>query len=241
MAEKYDEFIEDIQNDIRQENIEKLWKKYGTIVVSTATLMLAASTGWMIYSNNRENALVVTSDKFIKASNLAASKNVTSAIGVFESIQKDGFPTYSALSHIAEAKALSEKGGADFKKAQTILQNLSKDNTADVVFRDYAALTYVKNEIDLLNLTVENDGPLQADVKAKLENLVMKLDQISGEDAPWALGALDLKGLILLNLKEFSKASEVYIKILQTPHCPRGLLTRADLMSQYILRKTAKS
>ncbi len=230
--------MDDVESDIRHEQMKKMWIRYGKYALGSITGILLATTGWNIYSNHCEANLLLTSEKFSKAQNMILGGATSKGVGVLETIKLSDSATYAALARITQAQTMTAKGGSDYKKAQDMLVALASDKKIDVVFRDFALLTFVKNEIDQLALPNEYlDTSIDETLKAKLLGYAVQLDTISSANAPWRLNAMDLKGLILFIVKDYQKASDTYVQIAQDEKCPQGLMARVDLMSQMITKK----
>ena len=234
MADKFDEFLEDVEKDMRHEKFEKIWKEYGKLISTGLIIALGGSGAWVLWKNHAEKQLNLTSQKFWRAQEKVNSGNLNEGIGVYESIIHDGSKTYASLAHIAKAALLAEKGGEDAKQAMTLLTELASNKSADPIMRDFAALAVIRLDLDRSELKTIDDA-----TKAKLMTHLVTLDALSTDKSPWRLEAYDLKGLILFTLKDFTKASEAYVKIAQTKDCPRGLQARAEIMSQLILKEMA--
>ena len=231
MAEKFDEFIDDIEKDIRHERFEKLWKEYGKAISAAIIGALALSTGWFMWNSHQDKQLKLTSEKFIKAQSLIDKGDIIAGLNVYDSTINDGAKTYSPLAQLAKATVLLEKGGEDTKKGVEQLTKLASDTKADVLMRDFAALALIRRDIDYINPKEINDQ-----LKGKLAAHIVQLDTLATEKSPWRLLALDLKGIILFTLNDYAKASEAYIAIAQTENCPKGILARAEIMSQLSLK-----
>ncbi len=231
MAEKFDEFIDEIEKDIRHERFEKLWKTYGKTVSIGIIAILGISSSWFFWNNHQDKQLKLMSEKFIKAQSLVDRGDISAGLGVYDSTIADNSKTYSALAQIAKAAVLFDKGGEGTQKATDQLSKLAADSKADPIMRDFASITIIRNDIESLNTHALNEA-----TKTKLNSHITKLDTLSTDKSPWRLIALDLKGIILFTLKEYAKASEVYIAIAQTEGCPRGVLARAEIMSQLALK-----
>lgn len=236
MAEKFDEFMEEVERDIRHEQYEKLWKKYGKFVTSGTIVALLCSAAWMYYSGRCEDNLNLTSSKYNKATALADRNETKQALSVLESITPSDSQTYAALAQIEAARLMAEKGGEDFTKAQNKLLALSDNTKIDPVFKDFATFLYVKNEIDHLIVDDTKKDLPDATIET-LKGFMNRLEGISSEHAPWRLNAMDLKGLIAILLKDYGTASEIYIKIGQDVHCPQGLKIRSEMMAQHVAKK----
>ncbi len=232
MAEKFDEFIEEVEKDIRQEKLEQVWKEYGKAISTVVVVALGVSTIWLLWKNHAQKQLDLTSQKFVTAQQSLAAGNLNEGIGVFDSITHDSSKTYAALARIAKAAALYQKGGEDVKRSAETLKELASLKQADPIMRDYAALTLIRADIDTFDFEKIDEA-----AKAKLIGHLVSLDDLSKDDAPWRLSALELKGYILYGLKDYTKASESYVKIAHEKDCPSGFKVRAEIMSQIVLKK----
>ena len=49
MAEKFDEFLEEVEKDIRQEKFLKLWKQYGKQVIGVFSAIIVIIIGYNLW------------------------------------------------------------------------------------------------------------------------------------------------------------------------------------------------
>lgn len=232
MAEQFDEFLQDVEKDMRQEKLERIWKEYGKLISTLVVIAIGGSGSWVLWKNHSRKQLNLTSQKFIKAQELVDRGNIAEGLGVYDSIINDSSKTYKSLAIIAKAGALSNKTPEEIKKAEALLTELSLNKSADKIMRDFATVTLIRIDIDRSELKTVDEP-----TKAKMIAHLVTLDKLCADNSPYALLAQELKGIILFALKDYTKASEVYVKIAQTKGCPRGLQARAEIMSQLILTK----
>lgn len=232
MAEQFDEFLQDVEKDMRHEKLEKIWKDYGKLISTLVVIAIGGSGGWVLWKNHTKKQLNLTSQKFMKAQELVDRGNIAEGLGVYDSILNDSSKTYKALAAIAKAGVLSNKTPEDVKKAEALLTELSLNKSVDKIMRDFATVALIRIDIDRSNLKTVDEP-----TKAKMIAHLVTLDTLCANHSPYTLLAQELKGVILFALNDFAKASEVYVKIAQTKDCPRGLQARAEIMSQLILTK----
>ena len=89
MAEEQDILLREIDEELKQESLQKIWRKYSTLIIGTAFLLVACVAGykgWQVYElNNR----VAIGERFSKAQDLLLSKKMDSARDSFSKISKD--------------------------------------------------------------------------------------------------------------------------------------------------------
>ncbi|MBY0281787.1 MAG: tetratricopeptide repeat protein [Alphaproteobacteria bacterium] len=227
MADKFDEFLEEVEQDIRHERIEKLWKQYGKTIIIAVVGVLALTGGFMAWKNHQHKEYLVLSEQFVGAQNLLAQGKTTEAIGVMQALSKGSHHGYAILARFLEAALLSKEGsGQDVKGAQAIYDAIEKDRNAEQHFRDLATFFRVNLEIDRLSNTPD---------AAVIKNLIDALEPLTKPDNPWHSLAKELKGLLLYKQNKTAEASEIFISLIQDAKSPTELRMRAQLMSQVLV------
>ena len=227
MADKFDEFLEEVEQDIRHERLEKLWKEYGKTLVIAVVGVLALTAGFMAWKNHRHNQHVIFSEQFVGAQNLIAQGKTSEAIGVMQSLSKGSHHGYAVLAKFLEASLLVKEGPQqDLKSAQDVYVSIEKDKSADKHLRDLATFFKVSLEIDRL--------PSAPD-EASIKKLIETLEPLTHQDNPWHSIAKELKGLLLYKQNKMTEASEIFISLIQDEKSPAELRMRAQLMSQVLV------
>ena len=227
MADKFDEFLEEVEQDIRHERLEKLWKEYGKTLMIAVVGVLVLTIGFMAWKNHQHKQYLILSEQFVGAQNLIAQGKIPEAIGVMQSLSKGSHHGYAVLARFLEAGLLSKEGAQqDIKHAQEIYTSIAQDKNADKHLQDLATFFTVKLEIDRLPSV-----PDEAVVKKLLETL----DPLTQSDNPWHSIAKELKGLLLYKQNKIPEASEIFISLIQDAKSPSELRMRAQLMSQILV------
>jgi hypothetical protein len=236
MADKFDEFLEEVENDIRNERLSKLWAKYGKIVSAAVVGAVLLSAGWVLYNNHHKKQISLNSEMLLKASDLLSAGKMEEAIGVLDHITHDSNPPYGEMAQMVKASTLISKGGEDVVRGKEILSIIVKKSHIDPVIRDLAEFSLIKADADLINFNSPNE-----DEMAKINGLIERLTPLTADKHPWRFQAMDLKGFLLFKTKRFTEASEIYVAIAQAEKCPKGITARAEIMSQLILSETPAS
>lgn len=227
MADKFDEFLQEVEQDIRHERLEKLWNKYGKAFTISVVGVLTLSAGFMAWKNYQHKQHLIISEQFVGAQNLVSQGKVAEAIGVIQSISKKSHHGYVILAKFLEASLLSKEGvQQDVKRAQEIYASIEKDENADKHFRDLATFFKVNIQVDRLSDTAD---------EALVKKLMANLAPLTRQDNPWQSIAKELQGILLYKQNKFSEASENFISLIQDPKCPEELRMRAQLMSQILV------
>jgi hypothetical protein len=206
------DIFHEVEEDLRRDQAEALWKKYGSYVVAAALLLVlavAAHWGWTKYSTNQQ---MQASADFLNAASTGDIKAREAALGA---IAAEG-GTYGVLARFRLAETAIEAG--DKAKARGILGEIAKDGGADEALRDLAAIQAALLELD--------GGKPEA-----AADLVKDMTQ---EGEPYRLSALEVTGLAALAAGDNAKAKttfETLKKTAETEAAPgSGFAQRAEQM-----------
>jgi hypothetical protein len=223
--DKFDEFLEEVESDIRQERFLKLWNAYGKQITTGITVILAGLVAYTLWSNYKTKEHQKNAQYFIKAQELVIEGNTSQALSVLKEIKNDA--TYSALGKFMEAALLSEKTdseGTSAQKAIALYDQLSKNPNIEQLWRHVATLQSIR-------LKFSQDQKLGPD-------LLPLLDPLVAEGAPIRALALEQKGYMLHTMGKSAEAAEQFVKIIQMKEAPDAVAKRARIMSEKLASRT---
>lgn len=202
-----DEFIREVDEDLKEEKRLKLWKKYFPYVMSISlgiVLFTAGFVFWENYSNSQRQRL---GDDFTAAVVLAAEEDVDAALIALDRIVDKGSDGYVTMAKMKKASLLIQQG--NLKDGLRIYKDL-ETNAVDQSFRDIATILYIINSLD------NNSN----------ENLLEKIKPLENSQI-WKSSALELKGYIYLKNNEKEKAIKTFKEISNLQSKPGDLGQRA--------------
>lgn len=204
------DFIREVDEDLRRENLEKLWRKYGTYALGAAVLVVlatAANVGWQRYS---ASLAVERAHQYDAALQLLANSDPTAADALLEvGDDEDGYAVL-ALLHAAAVKA--EAG--DAAGATAIYERLAKDSGTDRQLRDLAVVLLALHTVDT----------------ADAAELTQRLQPLTAEDSPWRYSALEITALLARRAGDIEKAKQILTALADDLHAPQSLRRRATEM-----------
>ena len=228
MAEQFDEFLEEVQNDIRQERWMKLWEKYGkalTTAVTCVILLVAAYTIWQTYEKNQREK---TADRFIHALDLKSAGQTQQALLDFSALARTGKGSYLLFSKFQQAALLGqEKTEKGQEEALKIYEHIYSDKKNEAQWRDLASLFSIMIKADKISL----DSPQAAE---SLSSLVTALKPLKESHNPWRYPALELEGTLLFQQGKTQEAAEIFLDLAKDNNAPKGLVLRSQLMAQVL-------
>lgn len=224
MANQEDGFLREVEEEIRRERLEKIWRKYGTYLLIAAGLIVFGVLGYKYLENRRIVAAQTTGARYEEALNLVAEGKEGSAAKEFENIAKDGTGGYPALSRLQLAGALLKEGKKE--EALAAYEALAKDAAADKMLRDFAALQAATVRMGTADFT-------------EMEN---RLTPLMSDDNPWRYSARELLGVAAYQAgKPGSEVRTIMTPLLVDQDTPKTISDRVQIvMAQIAAAELAK-
>ena len=209
-----EEFIKEVDEDLKEEKRVKLWKKLLPYVLGFSLGVILLTSGFVFWENYTKNTNQSLGDDFTAAVGLASEDDIDAALLALDRIVDKGSDGYATIAKMKKASILIQKG--DLEKGLAIYLDLER-NAVDQSFRDIATILYVLNSMDKEDplILLEKVKPLEA---SKI----------------WKSSALELKAFIYLKTEKKEQAKETFQSILDQKNTPSSLSTRARNMIEYL-------
>ena len=209
-----EEFIKEVDEDIKEEKRIKLWKKLIPYVISFSLTIILFTSGFVFWKNYTRNSNQTLGDDFTAAVDLAKENDTDAALLALDRIVDKGSDGYATIAKMKKASLLIDKGLSD--EGLSIYLDLER-NAVDQSFRDIATILYVLNSMD----------------KIAPETLLKKIEPLENSKV-WQSSALELKAFIFLKNNNKKLAKETFQSILNLKTSPSSLSTRARNMVEYL-------
>lgn len=211
------DIIREVDEELKRENWQKLWKRYGKFLIGAAVFSVAATAavvGWREYDASQRLAI---GDRFAAMLADAESSDTPAAsadaLAAFAAGAPDG---YAMLARLREAKLRADAG--DRAAAIAIYDSIAGDGSADRMFRDLAILYSVRTQAD--------DGDPDA--------LIARLSPLGAETGTWRYSARELTAILHLRAGDIEASRAAYQQLADDLLAPQGLRARAAEMLRAI-------
>ena len=214
------DIFREIDEDLRQERFERLWKRYGKFIVGAAVavvLIVGGYKAWEHYSlKQKENSSL----QYWSAVQLLKDAKKEDAAALFGSLMKNGTSGYRILAKFQRTAILADSG--DPSGAISLYDEISVGTRINKLLREAATIYSVALGLD------QND--------AQKSGLEKKLENILTTKGAWQNSARELKGLISIKFGEIQMAQKHFKKISDDSSAPRSMRLRATQILAVISR-----
>jgi hypothetical protein len=131
------DIFHEVDEEVRREQLKKLWDRYGNYVVAAAVLLVAAVAAWRGYMWWEAKKAAETGAAFEAAVTLAESGKRSEAEAAFADIVAHGTSGYRPLARMREAAELAQ---SDAKAALAAYDKIAADKAVGPVLQDLAGL-----------------------------------------------------------------------------------------------------
>ncbi|RUZ97174.1 tetratricopeptide repeat protein, partial [Mesorhizobium sp. M7A.F.Ca.CA.002.05.1.1] len=211
-----DSFIREVNDEIRREQAQALWDRFGPALIVVAVLVVlgtAAFVGYRYWDETRANR---SGDAFSQALKLANDGKNDEALTALDQLEKDGYGAYPLLARMRGATVKANKG--DVPAAVKDFDEVAADTAIPQGIRDMARLRAA--------LLLVDHGSF-ADVSSRVEALTSDTNTLRHT-------AREALGLSAWKEGKTQDALKLFDQIAADDGAPRNTRERATLMSELI-------
>jgi hypothetical protein len=209
------DIFREVDEEVRRERLEQLWKRYGNYIIAAAFLVLACIGAWRGYVYWEERKAAEAGAAYEAASALAEAGKHTEAEAAFAKLASEGTPGYRNLARFREAAQL---GLSDPKGAVATYDALANDASLGQSMQDLAAVR----------------GALLLVDTAPYQDLRTRLEPLTAADRPFRHSARELLAFAAWRSGDSGAARHWIDAVVGDPTTPSTIRTRVDVLSALI-------
>jgi hypothetical protein len=205
------DIFREVEEDVRRERFEKLWKDYGVYAISALMLLFAGIAGWQVWERHELQERQKISDAFIAAQRIS---NPQTAAGAFVDLARTAPKGYSLIAKLSQAGAMYASGQRP--GAIDIYKQIAKDDSGPIgsVARLRAAWALADSAS-----------------RAELADLLRPLDQPGNA---WRQNAREVLAYADYRSMDAKSALTKYSELALDPESSDALRARAKAMASFI-------
>ena len=203
------DIFEEVDEELRQERVARLWKRYGKYVIAAAVALVVAVGGYRYWNDYQRSEREALAARYEAAVATARKGETDAAIAELGALLKDGGPGYAALARLQQAAIAAGKG--DIQAALLAYEQLAADAATPAPLRGLARYLAVLHRIG----------------KEDPAGLIKSLEPILGDDEPWRYLALELKAILTEKSGDRAEARRILAQLSDDQDAPARLRGRA--------------
>jgi len=216
------DIFREVDEDLRRDRLEKLWKRYGVVIVSAVLVIVAGTAGYVAWRDRQHTEAETKTAQLADVLRLAGNsvgpganagangggdpKAAADALSAFAGQNGAGAGT---LARFFEAGLRARDG--DSAAAVKIYDELAQSSNVEPSYRDLATVLSVMHQ-------VQTGDPGQ---------LTARLQPLTADGNPWRHSARELTALLAIRSGDKATAGKLFAQIQADPAAPSGVRSRA--------------
>lgn len=131
------EIFDEVNEDVRRDQLKKLWEQYSIYIIAGALLIIASVGGWRGYQYVEARKAAEAGAAFDKAVELSEANKHTAAEAGFAELAAKGPSGYRVLARLRMA---TEVASRDTAAAAKLFDEITADRSVDVAVQDLARI-----------------------------------------------------------------------------------------------------
>ncbi|QWG11376.1 tetratricopeptide repeat protein [Bradyrhizobium sediminis] len=215
------ELFDEVDEDVRRDQLKKLWDRYSIYIVAGAFLIIAAVGGWRGYQYLEAKKAAEAGAAFDKAAELSEQNKHSEAEAAFTDLAAKAPSGYRMLARL---RAAAEAGSRDPQAAAKLYDDIAADRSVSAPEQDLA-------RIRAAGLLLET---------STYPNMLQRLEPAAAPGATFRHTARELLALSAWRTNDTTAARKWLDLIANDGETPPSLRSRAEAL-QALLPPVAKS
>jgi hypothetical protein len=215
------ELFDEVDEDVRRDQLKKLWDQYSIYIVAVALLIIAAVGGWRGYQYLETKKAAEAGAMFDKALELSEQNKHPEAEAAFTELAAKAPAGYRMLARL---RAAAELANRDPQAAVKMYDDIAGDRSVGEPERDVARISAARLLVDSLSYPA----------------MLQRLESATAPEATFRHTARELLALSAWRANDVAAARHWLDMIAEDGETPASLRSRAEAL-QGLLPPAAKS
>jgi hypothetical protein len=205
------EIFDEVNEDVRREQLKKLWDKYSIYIVALAILIIAGVGGWRGYEYLEAKKAAEAGALFDKAAELSEANKHAEAEAAFADLAAKAPRGYRILARLRTAAEIAHR---DKPAAAKMFDDIAADGSVGAPERDLARIRAAQL---LLETTT-------------YPNILQRLEPATAKDATFRHTARELLALSAWRANDMTAARRFAEQIISDGETPGAIRSRIDVL-----------
>ena len=216
------DIVREVDEELRKEQMEKLWEQYRSLILTAAVLVVLVVAGYKGWQGYRASQAAAAGSKFDAAVSLAQAGKPDDAAKALADVASSGSGAYPVLAQLR----LAAKAATDGKTDEALVQYdaIANGSGVDTTLRGLARIDAAQLRLDKSDFTA-------------MQN---QLNDLAMPEGTWRNSARELLGLSAYKAGKLTEADDYFASILADKDGRGPVGQMAEMMRELILAATAK-
>jgi hypothetical protein len=205
------DIFREVEEDVRRERFEKLWKAYGGYAIVAGVLLFAGIGGWQLWQRHEIEERQKISDAFIAAQRISNPQTAASSFADLARTAPNGYSLVARLSQAGAMFASGQRAGAI-----DLYKQIAKDDSGPIGSVARLRVAWALSETAS---------------RSELAELLKPLNQPGGA---WRQNAREVLAYADYRAMDTKAALTKYSELALDPESPDGLRNRANAMATFL-------
>ena len=209
------DIFQEVDEEVRREQLQKLWERYQNLVYAGIFLILAGVGGWRAYEWYETKRAAETGAAFEAAQTLDQEGKAAEAESAYAKVVADGTASYRDLARVRQAAELAQR---DPKLGIAAYEKIADDRSVDTAWRELAGL---------------RAGSLHIDA-GSFNEARSRLEPLASEGRPYRYTARELLALAAWRAGDTAGAKRWFDLIVTDIQTPPATRSRVEMLSALV-------
>lgn len=213
-GETSETFIREVDENLRRDQAEAFFKRYGALVIAAAVLLLVAAGGYLFWKNQQAEKAAANSETFSQIlTDIGAGNNTDEAARRLDALAADSNGSMTGAARLTRAALALQKSDRPTAIAQ--YRQLIDDKSVPQTVRDTATIRVTQLEFDSL----------------QPQQVIERLAPLATKESAWYGSAGELTALAMLKANRQREAAALLNGIAADNNVPPSLRARAEQLA----------
>jgi hypothetical protein len=205
----------EVDEEVRREQLKKLWDRYGNYVVAAVILLIAAVAAWRGYDYWQARKAAETGAAYDAAARLAEEGKHGEAEAAFAKIAGDGTAGYRVLARLREAAAIADR---DPKAGVAAYDKIAGETTGQPAISELAGIRAAFLLVDT----------------ARLDEMTQRLEPLAAPAGVFRHTARELLALSAWRNRDTTAMRRWTEAAKNDPEAPSSVRSRMDVLASLL-------
>lgn len=215
------DIFQEVEEEVRRERYQQLWKKYGNVAIALAALLVIAAAGYQLWQTWDRTQREDASNQFHAAEQLAQAGRLNEAETAFSKLAADAPSGYATLAKFHQAAIMMAAGKRD--QALSLYDQLSQLKDPNLSGMARIRIAWAQAEF------------------APRDQIEKTLAPLMGADSSWRYSAQEVLAYADLREGRTGVAMKSYEQLAAESKAPQGVRDRARAIAEYLKANPSSS